>query len=95
MTNADSQTLVYQTNPSALLLLATVLRQRLAYLSASLWYFVMSYDDIEIEDMEWNEELKAFTYMCPCGDLFQITKVVTTASGLLTTAAAPSTASSE
>lgn len=35
---------------------------------------VMSYDDIEIEDMEWNEELSAFTYPCPCGDLFQITK---------------------
>lgn len=36
----------------------------------------MSYDDIEIEDMEWNEELSAFTYPCPCGDLFQITKVL-------------------
>ena len=24
--------------------------------------------------MEWNEELQAFTYPCPCGDLFQITK---------------------
>lgn len=35
----------------------------------------MSYDDVEIEDMEWNEELNAFTYPCPCGDLFQITKV--------------------
>ncbi|KAI3982337.1 hypothetical protein MKX01_037870 [Papaver californicum] len=34
----------------------------------------MSYDDVEIEDMEWNEELKSFTYPCPCGDLFQITK---------------------
>ncbi|KAG7022429.1 DPH3, partial [Cucurbita argyrosperma subsp. argyrosperma] len=34
----------------------------------------MSYDDVEIEDMEWNEELQAFTYPCPCGDLFQITK---------------------
>ena len=33
----------------------------------------MSYDDVEIEDMDWNEELKAFTYLCPCGDLFQIT----------------------
>ena len=50
----------------------------------------MSYDDIEIEDMEWNEELKAFTYMCPCGDLFQITKVVITARCLLTTTFAPS-----
>ena len=34
----------------------------------------MSYDDVEIEDMEWSEELQAFTYPCPCGDLFQITK---------------------
>jgi len=33
----------------------------------------MSYDEIEIEDMAWNEELKAYTYQCPCGDLFQIT----------------------
>jgi len=29
---------------------------------------------VEIEDMEWNEEMQAFTYPCPCGDLFQITK---------------------
>lgn len=34
----------------------------------------MSYDDVEIEDMEWNEELQAFTHPCPCGDYFQITK---------------------
>ncbi|XP_048424579.1 DPH3 homolog [Pyrus x bretschneideri] len=34
----------------------------------------MSYDDVEIEDMEWNEELQAYTYPCPCGDLFQITR---------------------
>ncbi|XP_002991618.2 diphthamide biosynthesis protein 3 [Selaginella moellendorffii] len=34
----------------------------------------MSYDDVEIEDMEWNESLTAYTYPCPCGDLFQITK---------------------
>ncbi|RDX67226.1 DPH3-like protein, partial [Mucuna pruriens] len=34
----------------------------------------MSYDDVEIEDMEWNEEMQAYTYPCPCGDLFQITK---------------------
>lgn len=31
------------------------------------------YDEIEIEDMDWNDELSAFTYSCPCGDLFQIT----------------------
>lgn len=35
--------------------------------------FEMSYDEVEIEDMEWSEELKAYTYPCPCGDLFQIT----------------------
>jgi diphthamide biosynthesis protein 3 len=35
----------------------------------------MSYDEIEIEDMGWNDELKAYTYTCPCGDLFQITLV--------------------
>lgn len=35
----------------------------------------MSYDDVEIEDMEWNDDLGAYTYPCPCGDLFQITKV--------------------
>lgn len=30
------------------------------------------YDDVEIEDMEWNDDLAAYTYECPCGDLFQI-----------------------
>lgn len=24
--------------------------------------------------MEWNDALNAFTYQCPCGDLFQITR---------------------
>ncbi|KAL4423489.1 hypothetical protein ABPG77_003622 [Micractinium sp. CCAP 211/92] len=31
------------------------------------------HDEVEIEDMDWSEELQAFTYQCPCGDLFQIT----------------------
>ena len=35
----------------------------------------MSYDEVDIADMDWNEELQAFTYQCPCGDLFQITRV--------------------
>lgn len=35
----------------------------------------MSYDEIDIEDMDWSEEIQAFTYQCPCGDLFQITMV--------------------
>ena len=33
----------------------------------------MPYIQVDIEDMDWNEELQAFTYQCPCGDLFQIT----------------------
>ena len=33
------------------------------------------YDEVEIEDMDWNEELQGYTYSCPCGDLFQITVV--------------------
>lgn len=33
------------------------------------------YDEVEIEDMDWNDELAAYTYACPCGDVFQITKV--------------------
>ena len=35
------------------------------------------YDEVEIEDMEWNDGLQAFTFACPCGDVFQITKVKT------------------
>lgn len=33
----------------------------------------MSYDEVEIEDMQWSDDLRAYTYPCPCGDLFQIT----------------------
>ncbi|WIA14587.1 hypothetical protein OEZ85_003101 [Tetradesmus obliquus] len=33
----------------------------------------MSYDEVEIEDMKWDEQLQAYTYSCPCGDVFQIT----------------------
>ena len=32
-----------------------------------------SYDEVDLEDMEWNAELGAFTFQCPCGDVFQIT----------------------
>ena len=35
----------------------------------------MSYDEVDLEDMEWSEGLQAFTYQCPCGDLFQISMV--------------------
>lgn len=33
------------------------------------------YDEIEIEDFEYNAEEETYYYPCPCGDKFQITKV--------------------
>merc|ERR1711924_213499 len=33
------------------------------------------YDEIEVEDMEWNEDDQKFYFPCPCGDQFQITLV--------------------
>lgn len=30
------------------------------------------YDEIEIEDMTWDETLQIFHYPCPCGDRFEI-----------------------
>ncbi|KAH8918342.1 zf-CSL-domain-containing protein, partial [Atractiella rhizophila] len=32
------------------------------------------YDEIEIEDMVWDEKKGVFHYPCPCGDRFEITK---------------------
>jgi diphthamide biosynthesis protein 3 len=32
------------------------------------------YDEIEIEDMEFDEENNLYYYPCPCGDRFEITK---------------------
>jgi len=32
------------------------------------------YDEIEIEDMAWDEVKKVFHYPCPCGDRFEISK---------------------
>lgn len=29
------------------------------------------YDEVEIEDMEYNEDEKVFLYQCPCGDKFR------------------------
>lgn len=31
------------------------------------------YDEIEIEDMEYDEDEDVFYYPCPCGDKFRIT----------------------
>ena len=30
------------------------------------------YDEIEIEDMEWDSTLGLYHYPCPCGDRFEI-----------------------
>jgi len=35
---------------------------------------VAYYDEIEIEDMTWDEKNKVYHYPCPCGDRFEITK---------------------
>ena len=36
------------------------------------------HDEVEIEDMEYDEELEMYYFPCPCGDQFQISKVRTT-----------------
>ncbi len=33
------------------------------------------YDEVGIEDMEWDGEKEMYTYPCPCGDKFVISKV--------------------
>jgi hypothetical protein len=33
------------------------------------------YDDVEIEDMDFDEEKQTYYYPCPCGDKFFITLV--------------------
>ncbi len=32
------------------------------------------HDEVEIEDMEYDEETECYYYPCPCGDRFQISK---------------------
>jgi diphthamide biosynthesis protein 3 len=32
------------------------------------------HDEVEIEDMEYDEETESYYYPCPCGDRFQISK---------------------
>ena len=34
------------------------------------------HDEVEIEDFEYNEEKEVYFYPCPCGDVFEISKVV-------------------
>ncbi|XP_064636708.1 diphthamide biosynthesis protein 3-like [Lineus longissimus] len=32
------------------------------------------HDEIEIEDMEYDEDTETYYYPCPCGDRFEITR---------------------
>ena len=32
------------------------------------------YEEVEIEDMKFSEKLDAYTYPCPCGDMFILTR---------------------
>lgn len=36
---------------------------------------VSIYDEVEIEDMTWDETLQIYHYPCPCGDRFEIALV--------------------
>jgi len=33
------------------------------------------HDEVEIEDMEYDDDTDMYYYPCPCGDKFQISKV--------------------
>lgn len=34
------------------------------------------HDEVEIEDFEYDEESETYYYPCPCGDRFEISKVI-------------------
>ena len=38
----------------------------------TLHVMTVPYEEVALEDMQWDDSLQAFTYECPCGDLFQI-----------------------
>jgi len=46
------------------------------------------HDEVEIEDFEYDEELETYFYPCPCGDQFQISKVVSYVPGIFSTCSA-------
>lgn len=35
----------------------------------------MFHDEVEIEDFEYDPEIEVYTYPCPCGDQFEISRV--------------------
>ncbi|CAD6574967.1 MAG: Diphthamide biosynthesis protein 3 [Cyphobasidiales sp. Tagirdzhanova-0007] len=42
---------------------------------------VTYYDEVEIEDMTWDEQASVYHWPCPCGDRFEITRVNITRLG--------------
>lgn len=40
------------------------------------------HDEIEIEDFEYDEEEEIYHYPCPCGDRFEISKVISRLSSV-------------
>lgn len=34
------------------------------------------YDEVEIEDLEYDPEVETYYFPCPCGDRFQVTRKV-------------------
>ena len=38
----------------------------------------MVYEEVDLDDMDFNEETGMYTYLCPCGDYFQIQEVTPT-----------------
>lgn len=49
--------------------------QQLLRGSVPLWGMASFYDEVEIEDMVFDEARAAYFYPCPCGDKFVITLV--------------------
>ena len=43
------------------------------------------YDEIEIDDMDFEEDERTFYYPCPCGDKFRITVAQLKAGGTIAT----------
>jgi len=41
----------------------------------SLTFMSIYHDEVEIEDMEYDDDTDMYYYPCPCGDKFQISKV--------------------
>jgi diphthamide biosynthesis protein 3 len=32
------------------------------------------FDEVELEDMDYDENLESYVYPCPCGDIFRLSK---------------------